>query len=216
MSARAAGTGEGAPAVITRKTWVYHVGLLFCWLLVRVWLRARIRGRERLPRGGGYLVIANHQSFADIPLIGVGLRRHAAFVAREDLTRSRFMAWFMPRTGAILVKRGAADRAALREMVAHLEAGDPVVVFPEGTRSRDGSLGEFKGGVLFAARRAGCPIVPAGIRGAFEAWPRTARLPRPRRVSLEFGEPLDPAAAGAPEELRERVAALVGDGRFAR
>lgn len=198
---------------LVEKTWVYRVGLVFCWLLTRVWHRARIAGRQHLP-SGGFLLVANHQSFSDIPALGVTLWRHAAFVYRDSLRASRFLAWFTDRCGAIPIQRGAPDRAALRAMQEHLAAGDCVVVFPEGTRSADGRLAAFRGGVLVAARKAGVPLVPAAIRGGCQAWPRGRTLPRPRRISVEVGPPIDPAAPDALERLQAAIAAQVGDGRF--
>lgn len=205
-------TSAAAPPLV-EKTWVYRVGLVFCWLLTRVWHRARIRGREHLP-AGGFLLVANHQSFSDIPALGVTLWRHAAFVYRDSLRASRFLAWFTDRCGAIPIQRGAADRAALRAMQEHLAAGDCVVVFPEGTRSADGRMAPFRGGVLVAARKAGVPLVPAAIRGGCQAWPRTRTLPRPRRMSVEVGPPIDPSAPDALERLQAAIAGRVGDGRF--
>src|SRR5690606_3332313 len=142
------------------------------------------------------------------------IRRHGAFVYRDTLRESRFLAWFTDRVGAIPIRRGAPDREALRAMRAQLEAGGIVVVFPEGTRSMDGSLGTFGTGVLVAARKTGVPLVPAGIRGATQAWPRGRALPRPWRVSLEFGPPIDPRDPEAAERLRAAIGSLVGDGRF--
>jgi 1-acyl-sn-glycerol-3-phosphate acyltransferase len=100
-------------------------------------------------------------------------------------------------------------------MIAHLEQGDCVAVYPEGTRTRDGSLGVFRAGAVIAARRAGVPIVPACIRGAFEAWPRDRKLPRPRRIHVRFAAPIPPATENAIEVARGRIAELIGDGRAA-
>ena len=161
------------------------------------------------------MLVANHQSFLDIPTVATAAGRHVGFVARESLSRSRFLKWLMRESRAILIKRGAADRTALRAMVDQLAAGDLVAVYPEGTRSPDGTLGEFRGGALFAARRARVPIIPVGIRGAVQAFPRTASFPRPRRVGIRFGDPIDSRAEDVLEQARAAIASMIGDGTFA-
>jgi 1-acyl-sn-glycerol-3-phosphate acyltransferase len=179
-------------AIVAHKTVVYRLGQASVTAYATLVHRLRVRGRERLPAAGGALVVANHASFLDIPFVAAAARRHVAFVARDSLARSRVLAFIMSHAGAILVRRGAADRAAIRAMVAHLEAGDCVAVFPEGERSRDGSVGAFREGALLAARQARVPIVPAAIDGAFRALSRGMKLPRPVRVELEFGDPIEP------------------------
>jgi 1-acyl-sn-glycerol-3-phosphate acyltransferase len=205
---------EEPAEVLTRKTLVYRAsrGSTMVWLYVLH--RLRVRGREHVPASGGALIVSNHQSFLDIPVIAAATRRHVSFVARDTLAETRWLAFVMRGCGAVLLKRGTADRKGLTAMIRHLELGDCVSIFPEGTRSTDGRLGEFHGGALVAARRTGVPIVPAAIRGAFEAFPRGARLPRPKRISIEFGAPVDPRAPDALELVRGRVQALLGDGRF--
>lgn len=201
--------------LITWSTPVFRLGRFLCWMELLLMHRMRVEGRENVP-DGPVVLLSNHQSFLDIPLVANALRhRHVCFVARETLARSRFLGWIMHHSGAVLIKRGGADRAALNEMVGHLRAGDCVAIFPEGTRSRDGSLGEFRGGALLAARRAGVPIVPTAIRGAVEAMPRSAVLPRPRRIGIRFGKPLDPRDEGTLERARSQILSMIGDGGFA-
>ncbi|HED65789.1 MAG TPA: 1-acyl-sn-glycerol-3-phosphate acyltransferase, partial [Planctomycetes bacterium] len=167
-------------------------------------------GREHLPADGGYLLVSNHQSFLDIPIVAAALPdRHVCFVARESLARSRPLAWLMRRSGAILIRRGASDRRALSEMVEHLRAGDVVCVYPEGTRSADGTVGEFLPGALFASKRARVPIVPTAIWGAHRALPRDAVVPRPARITIRFGEPVDGGAKDAMELARESILGMI-------
>jgi len=182
-------------------------GLLVGYL--GVFHRLRCEGLEHLPRSGGVLLVSNHQSFLDIPVLAVAAPRHVAFVARSTLAESRFLGWLMRESGCVLVRRNSADRAALEGMIGHLERGDCVAVFPEGTRTADGSVGVFRAGAAVAARRAGVPIVPACIRGAFEAWPRSRRLPRPRRITVRFGPPLPADSRDVIEEARGRIEAML-------
>ncbi len=184
-------SSEASAAPRTTKGFIYRL-IMFCVDIAYALLfRCRIRGREHLPREGGVLVVANHESFLDIPLVSKACgRRHAAFVARASLADAGWLAFVMRECGAVLIERGSSDRAALRSMVEHLKAGDIVAVFPEGTRSEDGQITAFKKGAFIVARQAKVPVVPCGVEGTFEAWPRTAKVPRPRRIQAAFGPPI--------------------------
>lgn len=208
-------TSEPAAApVFVHKTLVYRLCRGAVWLYLHLRHRMRAEGLEHLPAEGGALLVANHQSFLDIPLIAASTRRHVCFVARRSLAETAWLGFVMRQCGAVLIDRGSADRAALREIGEHLERGDLVAMFPEGTRTRDGSVGEFKGGVLLAARKAGVPVIPAGIRGSFAVWPRSRRAPGPGRMAVRYAPGLDAKAPEALETLRERILAAVGDGSF--
>ena len=196
------------PAVLTRRTLTYHLLCTTAKLGSRTFFPTRFEGREHLPSEGPLVLCSNHQSYLDIPLIAAGVRRHVSFVARDSLARSPILARIMERCGAILVRRGESNHGALKEMVAHLAAGDCLCIFPEGTRTKDGSLGEFRRGALLAARRGRAPVVPVSIGGSFEAWPPGQGLPRPNRVTIRFGEPVDPREQDALEIVRGRVAEL--------
>lgn len=202
------------PPVLVHKTWAYRAARLCTRVAWSVLFRARHEELQGIPAVGPALLCCNHQSFLDIPLVSHLTQRHIAFVARDSLAESRPLGWLMRQCGAVLIARGKPDRAALREMLAHLEAGDLVAVFPEGTRTRDGSLGELRAGALLAARQARAPVVPIGIRGAFEAWPRNSALPRPRPIAARVGTPVDPLAEDALEQVRRQLQALIGDGRY--
>jgi 1-acyl-sn-glycerol-3-phosphate acyltransferase len=202
------------PAILTRPTPGYWVAKYGTQLFYTLYFRERFEGRQHIPETGGVVVLSNHQSFLDIPLLSHAIPRHVSFVARDSLASFAPLAWLMRTTGAVLIKRGAPDRAALREMAAHLEQGDALVIFAEGTRSPDGTVQEFRAGALVAARMAKVPIVPCGIRGAFDALPRDALLPRPRKVAARFAAPIDSARDDALEAARSAVIAMVGDGSY--
>ena len=203
-----------APGLRTKETPFYR----FVRPLVRIWFKIvhgfRIEGLDNLPPTGGVLLISNHQSYLDIPLISSSTNRHVCFVARETLVRSRFIAFLIRQTGGILIKRGTPDRVALRLMIEHLEAGDCVAVFAEGTRTHDGSLGEFRRGPFVVARQAGVPVVPCGVRGAYRVLPRDRRWPRLGRIAVRYAPPLDSADPEVLDRTRAAIAAMIGEGDF--
>jgi 1-acyl-sn-glycerol-3-phosphate acyltransferase len=201
---------DAARPPLTTKTLVYRLCSLSSWLYLKLWHRLEVRGLEHIPRTGGVVLASNHQSHLDILIYGGCVPRHVCFVARDTLARQRWLAYTMRECGAVLIQRGASDRKALRAMADHLELGDLVAIFPEGTRTEDGHLRAWKGGALLAARLAGVPLLPAGISGAFEAFPRGAALPRPRRIRVAFGAPIDSALPDAQERLIRAVAQLAG------
>lgn len=209
---------ESAAPLITHKTLMYSATRLLTGLELSLVHRLRVLDNHHVPAEGPGLIVCNHQSFLDIPIIANATpgRRHVCFVARASLAKSRFMALLMRECGAVLIKRGAAERAALGEMIAHLKAGDLVCVFPEGTRSADGRLGEFLPGAVFAAKRARVPLIPAGIRGAHLALPRSSKLPLPRfkPISVRFAAPIDASQRDCLEQARAVIQGIVGDGSY--
>jgi len=177
--------------------------------------RIRAVGVERVPRRGGVLLAANHQSFLDPPAVGMALPRQMHFMARASLFRWPLAAWALHGQHAVPLARGAGDLSAMRLAVDLLREGRGLVLFPEGTRTPDGEVGEFKPGFATVAARARVPVVPAAVDGGFEVWPRWQRVPRPGRVCVAYGEPLEPpqsnkaSCVAAAAEVRRRVVALL-------
>tara|TARA_Y100000588_G_scaffold384219_1_gene475052 strand:+ start:178 stop:894 length:717 start_codon:yes stop_codon:yes gene_type:complete len=151
----------------------------------------RTRGLENLPSDSGALLLVNHQSNFDPLLVGVPLSRPVSFVARSTLFVIPIVGWILRRTYVVPIDREAARGGVIREMVARLDHGFLVGMFPEGTRTSDGEIGEFKPGFISLVRRSRRPIVAVGIAGAFESYPRGG-LPRPGRVRLVIGKPWQP------------------------
>lgn len=199
-------------AVIVEARPAYRIIRAMLAVYLKLWHRLRIEGREHLPREGGILIASNHQSFLDIPLVAVAAPRHVAFVARSTLASSRVVNFLMRTSGSVFVRQNSADRAALEDMIAHLQSGDCVAVFPEGTRTRDGTMGVFRPGAGVAARRAGVPVVPVALSGAFEALPRGRLFPRPRRITVRIGAPIPPGTEDTLEQARGAIAAMLAPG----
>jgi 1-acyl-sn-glycerol-3-phosphate acyltransferase len=201
------------PYIFTEKTATYWIVRFVTGLALRLRYRMRVEGLEHVPSSGAALIVANHQSVMDIPAIASSTRRHVSFVARASLARYPALGLLLRETGAVLIEPGKGDRVALRAMVEHLDRGDLVTIFPEGTRSMDGRVGEFKGGALLAARKAKVPIIPLVIRGSQRIWPRGQEKPGPGRILLRFLPSRSAEGKNTLEDVRNEIDALVGDGR---
>ena len=171
------------------------------WVLTRMFAVSvfgfRVRFAESLPKQGGLLVLSTHQSHLDPLLLGLSCHRRLSSMARSSLYRFKPFAAIITALDAIPIDREASTVAAMKGVINRLRDGAAVVIFPEGTRTADGKLGELKGGFVLLAKRAGVPIVPVAIVGAWECWPRTRLFPRPGRIRLEFGRLLQPEQIAA-------------------
>ncbi len=144
------------------------------------------------------IVVFNHTSHLDVPAVGlclgVKLMRRVIMPGKKELFEKPVMAWLMRHSGAIPLDRGMNDTIAVRTLLCALQAGRLLMMSPEGTRSYDGQTRTFKPGFVKLAHRAQALILPVGIQGAYAAFPRTAAFPRPHKVSVRVGTPLDAAA----------------------
>jgi 1-acyl-sn-glycerol-3-phosphate acyltransferase len=177
---------------IAKRLW-YQCVHTVCRLTSIVVFRLRCRGREHVPRTGGALVLANHQSHLDPALVGLACDRPMNFLARESLFRFAPFGWLIQSLDAIPIDREGVGLAGLKETLRRLKRDELVLIFPEGTRTPDGEIHPFKPGFVALARRAKQPLLPVGLDGAFDSWPRTRKLPRPAIIHMEFGPPLEPA-----------------------
>jgi 1-acyl-sn-glycerol-3-phosphate acyltransferase len=175
--------------------------------LVRSWLIAQCRlraiDRHHEPETGGVVYIANHQSFFDPPLMACPLRRPMHFMARDSLFHNPLFGRLIRHLNAFPVRRGTADLAAMKQAMRICKANGQVVIFAEGTRTRDGSIGPFLPGVAMLSQRAAEWTVPVLIDGAFEAWPRTRALPGLGQVTVRYGRPIhrDDARRQKPDQF---------------
>jgi 1-acyl-sn-glycerol-3-phosphate acyltransferase len=157
---------------------------LGCLLMFRL----RCHGRDNVPPSGAVLVCSNHQSYLDPVLLGVCFNESMNFLARKTLFRSKLFGWLIAYLDAIPIDREGMSLEGIKETLRRLKRGERVLMFPEGTRSEDGNLGEVKPGVCALARRGKASILPMAVDGAFEAWPRSAKIPRSVTVTVQIGQ----------------------------
>jgi len=172
----------------------------------RLWFRLSIEGREHVPATGPFVLAPVHRSNIDFALASCLTRRRMGFIGKESLFEVPLLGPFISALGAYPVHRGTADREALRRTMAVIERGEPVVVFPEGTRQSGPAIENLFHGAAFLAGRAGIPVVPVGIGGSERAMPKGARFIRPARIHMVVGPPMTvPAASGGGRPPRRTV-----------
>jgi len=173
---------------------IYEVTRLAAAAVLIVLYRLRWRGGANFPESGPFLIIANHQSLLDPPMVSaICTRRHIEFIARGGLFKNRAFGWIISSLNSIPIREdGEGDLSAMKEALRRLDDGRAVLIFPEGSRSFDGAMTEFKRGVAVLVKRANCPVVPVGIDGLHEAWPRGRKFPRlvGGRVAGVVGKPI--------------------------
>ncbi len=206
---------EKRPGTPLRRLLLYAFIRWFVHVLFRLFYRVRIYGHGRIPISGALLLVSNHQSNLDPPAVSSSISsRHLEFLAKEELfTGSRLLAWLISNLNSLPIREDGGDATAIRETLRRLGDGRAVLIFPEGTRSEDGAMHEFKRGVAVILKRAKCPVVPVAVEGCFDAWRRGRSFPRlfGARVAVAFGDPIDhdELMKGSADEALARLAAEV-------
>ena len=169
---------------------------ILCQHILRIafstYFNTRVFGRQNVPVKGPVLLVSNHQSFLDPMLCGFGLNRELDYMARDTLFGNKLFGALIRAVNTFPVQRDQADVGAIREIISRLRAGRGVTIFPEGTRSSDGSIARFKSGFDIIARRSGATTVPVVVEGAFEVWPRHQILPRMGKIAVMYGKAITP------------------------
>lgn len=178
---------------------------LFCFIFSVVF-RWRIVGIENIPAAGGAIIAANHISNWDPPVIGTAVNRPMHFMAKEELFRNAILRKIISKLGAFPVKRGAADRNAIRTAMSLLEEGNLVGLFPEGTRSKSGMLGEPEQGLAMIAIKTGAVVIPTAVIGTNKVFSSNYWLPR---FEVRFGKPIPVARGKATKEDIAEVSSLI-------
>jgi 1-acyl-sn-glycerol-3-phosphate acyltransferase len=155
-------------------------------------LDLKVYGVRNVPRDGGLLLVANHQSLLDPILVALPItHRMMSFMAKSQLFENRYFGGFIRALNAFPIRQGAGDVGAMKETIRRLKEGHMLNIFPEGSRTLDGEMGPIEPGAALVIRRAGVPVVPVVIDGTFEAWPKGRKMLRPTRVRMMYGPPME-------------------------
>jgi 1-acyl-sn-glycerol-3-phosphate acyltransferase len=181
--------------------------------LARMYFGLRLEGTEHIPPEGPVVIVPNHQMYADPVLVTIPVRRPIYYMAWSRLFEIPALNWMIRRLRAFPVEIESSDPRATREAARLLQAGEAVMIFPEGKRSVDGSIGRFKLGAFRLAVSLGVPVLPVTISGGYASWPPDRMLPRPGKVMITYHPLAFPDTARAPRDaardLAERTLAAI-------
>jgi len=169
---------------------IYLLGWLSFRLVYKFYFGWRVYNAERVPLKGPVILACNHASFLDPMLVGAALKRDINYLARETLFDFPVVGWVLRQWNSVPVDREGGGAKGLKAILDRLLNGGGIILFPEGTRSRDGQLQSARSGVGLTVIKSNAPVVPARVFGTYQAFGRHMRIPRPRRVGVKFGEPM--------------------------
>jgi len=165
------------------------------WTFFRVWyatyFRWQVFNPERVPEAGAVILASNHASFLDPPLVGAGLKRGINYMARESLFRFPGIGALLRSWSAVPVDRDGGGAAGLKAILDRLLAGGGIILFPEGTRTRDGNLQPARSGIGLVVIKSAAPVVPVRVFGTYSAYGRHIKFPHPKRIAVKYGRPLN-------------------------
>jgi 1-acyl-sn-glycerol-3-phosphate acyltransferase len=183
-----------AQRTLLNRIWYQSVRLCLRFAGAIVY-RLQASGTENIPSEGAVLLVANHQSHLDPPLIGCCSPRRMNYMARASLFTFAPFGWFIGSVDAFPIDLQRSRLSGVRETLKRLKRGEMVLVFPEGSRTFDGQMQPFKPGFVTLAMRSRATILPVAIEGAFGAWPRRNRFPGLGTIHVHFGDPIPPENA---------------------
>jgi 1-acyl-sn-glycerol-3-phosphate acyltransferase len=185
---------------------VRNVIVGFC----RVFWRLSVEGRENIPATGPFILSPVHRSNIDTPLVAACTSRKVHYMGKQEMWKFKLSAAFFTAMGGFPVNRGSADRDALRKCVDYLTRGEPLVIFPEGTRRSGPVVEEMFEGAAYVSTKTGAPIVPVGIGGSEGAMPKGAKFLKPVKCHLIIGPPIHPEP-GEPGKAPRRAVRELND-----
>jgi len=194
---------------VTKVAYVLVRDLLL--VLCKLYFRVTVSGREHLPKSGPYIIAPVHRSNIDTPLSAFVTRRRVRFMGKDSLWKQKQVGAFLSLLGGFPVTRGAADLEALKRCVAVLDAGEPLVMFPEGTRQSGATLHPLFEGPAYVALKRGVPIVPVGIGGTERVMRKGSKMIWPHKCHVTVGAPIDVEHGGNGRVDRERMTQITAE-----
>lgn len=161
------------------------------WVIMPTLTRTRIHGVENIPKRGPFLLLPNHQSVLDPLIVQASCPRTVHAMTKSTQFSKPFMRWLLPRVGAFPTRRYRVDAQAVRVTLRELGRGRGVAIYPEGERTWDGAMQPLRRGTVKLLLKSGVPIVPCGISGLYDVWPRWSKRPRRCPVVVRFGEAIE-------------------------
>ena len=191
---------------IPRQSFVYGcVSYLLVFPIFRFLFRGQTIGISNLPKRGGVVVVSNHGSHLDPPILGHALGRPVAFMAKSELFKVPILSFIISACGAYPVKRGSGDREAIRNASNRLSEGWATGVFLDGTRQENGRVNDPKAGAALLAARTGSPILPVAIVNSHRAFPKGSLIPRFISIHIRVGELIQPPQTKKREDLSSKT-----------
>ena len=189
---------------------IHNFCKFFLWFYFRIFFFTSIIDSKNVPSKGGFILAGNHASFFDPPLIGIiTWRRMFRFMARDTLFKFPVWSEFLHYLGAIPIKRATVDRSAWDKVIATVQAGHIVSLFPEGTRTLDGEIHPGKAGTGMLVYKSKCKVIPIYIHGSYKAWKKVQLIPMPfNKMDIICGEPLSFEAQFLKEDKKETYAEI--------
>ncbi|RKY31093.1 MAG: 1-acyl-sn-glycerol-3-phosphate acyltransferase [Candidatus Omnitrophota bacterium] len=164
---------------------LYNLFRFIFFVIFKLLFRYEVRGRENIPKSGGFILASNHVSYLDPIAVGIGTSRRLSYLGRHDLFSNPFFSLALYKAGVVPIKRKSADLAALKEAMRRVKRGLGLVIFPEGTRGA--GLKEVQPGIGFLAAKLNVPVVPVFVRGTEKALPKASKFIKPVKISVFFG-----------------------------
>lgn len=165
---------------------MFYICKWLVWIAMKIAFSVKLEGKENIPKDTNCIFASNHRTNADPPLISCGLKGKHSFMAKEELFKNKLFGWLIRNLGAFPVSRGKGDMAVLDTAVERLENGCNLMIFPEGTRSKDGKVHRGHSGAAVIAARSGKPVIPVGIVFGEKLKFRT-------KITVKYGKPIIPA-----------------------